>query len=400
MKPRYSRSAFFQARYEALPDQLRTRFDTIVTATPEKLKEWNTKYGVVQGSVHGKGHSKILAMLLLRFVPGIIGTSCDICGSEFELVYEGRKVGFENFGFKRYCDHHTSKERLEATNRSKYGSAYPFQSRSVQKKVQKTFLKKYGGTSPMASKKVRDRVDTTNIERYGSIRPLGNSSVKARRDQTMIDRYGTEHALKNPGIMASMLDRLQSLYGVSNVMQDPDINAVQRNSIRNNHGVDHHFHIPEILEAQQRSAYRTKSYIDRNGNEIQLQGYEPLVCAVLESRGYYVARAEAPISYKDPHGRTRTYHPDLKVSTGRNGTPRIIEVKSLYTLMGSTETFALNVCKFKAAYSEFGDSFYLAVPHRDAIFMVQNPGRYSEHQLRDILSRKALPKGTWRLACQ
>ena len=34
------------------------------------------------------------------------------------------------------------------------------------------------------------------------------------------------------------------------------------------------------------------------------------------------------------------------------------------------------------------------------LLRIKNLGRYSEHQLRDILSRKVLPKGTWRLACQ
>lgn len=120
---------------------------------------------------------------------------CDYCGKEFEIqwvAYQGRKR--KNIIQKDCC-----KECLNV-------------------KAKESIVKKYGGYTNCYNA-VNDKRIATNIDRYGSANPFGSDIIKKRIEETNLRKYGVKCSQQNKEIRAKTEQTCMERYGVQNYVE-------------------------------------------------------------------------------------------------------------------------------------------------------------------------------------
>lgn len=231
------------------------------------------------------------------------------------------------------------------------------------RKQEITCLKRYGVRNPMKLASVQAKVQASTKARLGVSFALQSDKSKRKLKRTLEERYGSEvhNVMDVPEFRTSagtwMEDprKLQKRdvkrattciekYGVEYVFQSSEFKRKSKRTYTRNYGVSNPMQVREIHERAQKTGYRTKTYTTKQGRELQLQGYEPIVASELESLGHRVRTSKFSIPYVFDE-TPRVYFPDLDCKT-LGGKGVILEVKSEYTLKAE---LAKNLAKFQAA---------------------------------------------------
>ncbi len=208
-------------------------------------------------------------------------------------------------------------------------------SKNTRKKCQNTCLDKYGTKNPFQSEKVKAKIKISVQEAYGVDNPSKSEIVKKRMRKTFIQNYGVDNPAKNELIKKKMRRTCRQRYGVSNIAHDRD-----------------------MQKRASESRFKPKKY-RINGKVIKVQGYEPQGITFVKNLGVaeerFVFGNEVPsFRYTRPNGNKAIYHPDFMVTRKKRG-PVIVEVKSVYTIIGSkySDEFEINKRKAKAVLREY-----------------------------------------------
>lgn len=138
------------------------------------------------------------------------------------------------------------KNKLESTNKERYGTARPLQNKTVQERVVETSMRVYGVSNPSMSQDVKQkRVETcqerygvnyscqaseviskknaTNQAIYGGDSPFCSSEVRERAVVTVFEKYGVQRAMQSPVIQKRVVQTNMFRRGVPYVTQHCDV---------------------------------------------------------------------------------------------------------------------------------------------------------------------------------
>ena len=127
------------------------------------------------------------------------------------------------------------------TNRQKYGTDHPTQSKFVQDKTKKTNLERYGAESTFLSPIIKEKSKKTSLERYGTEFPGQAEEVKAKKIKTFMEHYGFHTSLLDPAIQAQIRETNRQRYGVVSPLQSEVIREKIKNTLLETLGVDNPF---------------------------------------------------------------------------------------------------------------------------------------------------------------
>jgi hypothetical protein len=125
----------------------------------------------------------------------------DGCENTFEKSF--RSLHSVN-GYCNECLKECSKEKMKATNLTKYGSEYSSQSKEVREKKEATNLKKYGVKHPSQSTEVREKKEATNLAKYGVKHSLQSTEVREKAKKTCLAKLGVEYPAQSQVIRDKM----------------------------------------------------------------------------------------------------------------------------------------------------------------------------------------------------
>ena len=217
--------------------------------------------------------------------------------------------------------------------------------------------------------------------------------VQEVRARTSNYLYGADWYARTPGFVSHLESDSLELYGVPSIMQLPDVIARREaTALRNRKlkGVLHHMQTPEGADRCFKASHRKKEWINPvTGHRHWVQGYEPQVLDWFMENGANTVqtdKASMPnIWYGDPiSGKVRRYFPDFRCVSPK-GRRIVVEVKSDYTLCGSTDILSMNLAKFKSALvscKREDTAFAVVVLRRGEAHVVISPNRNKIAELR------------------
>lgn len=157
--------------------------------------------------------------------------ACEICGKQF--VIDVRRNPYV-----RTC----SKEchyRLIATNVDKEGAAA---------RLKDTMLERYGVDNAMKLQSSKDKMIATNVSRYGAEWYSQTDEYKAAVKDSSNRKYGCDHHLSSQTVIDKRKGTCMQKYGVDNVSKIPEVRSRIEQSIKDRYGVSFNSqtHIPDM----------------------------------------------------------------------------------------------------------------------------------------------------------
>jgi hypothetical protein len=189
---------------------------------------------------------------------------------------------------------HTFLERFGEThwtkNRDRYSEAGNSFTKEMLKKAANTYEARTGFRNPLHNPEVLEKVRKTNVERLGVENPFASKTIHEKIRKTNLERYGVEAASASPEVKAKI---------------------EQTNLER--YGVEHPVVLPEFR-------HQWKSFVDPNGIEHRVEGYEDKalkkLCALSSFSSVITERSsKRSLQYTDPRGKCRRYYPDIFLTT-------------------------------------------------------------------------------------
>jgi len=118
-----------------------------------------------------------------------IKVKCDICGKEKIITYGAYNKNIKNI--KKYaCSIECCQEKINKTNKIRYGCKRPLQNKKIRKKLEKTNKEKYGNKIASKNKNVKEKIRniTNNYINDNSIDFNKNieKSIEIRKNKTFI----------------------------------------------------------------------------------------------------------------------------------------------------------------------------------------------------------------------
>jgi hypothetical protein len=221
---------------------------------------------------------------------------------------------------------------------------------SRHQRRKETFIANFGVSHPRKLKSQVDKTNATCLARYGGGHN-GNAEVRAKTALAMQAKYGEAVTWPSqiPGVYKDRWKKSEQ-------------------TALNNYGVTHHMKDSESFPRNRMARFSIKTWVDCEGEEHKVQGFEPQAMDYFQSLGYGPFNTQLkPRTYvKD--GKTKSYYPDFLFADSR-GNHVYVEVKSEWTCNPQNkEEFRTNLLKF-AAMNAFckarGYTFLLAICTRD-----------------------------------
>lgn len=246
-------------------------------------------------------------------------------------------------------------QRREATCLDRYGNKNPNLVKSIREKKTQTFLRNYGVSNPSQSQTVKAKKVETFLENYGATHwakvrpthfsfdnPMHNKKSRDKKDKTNLARYGDKNVMASPQVREKLKKTFLEKYGVDNPRKSAEVKkkvtAAYQAYIAD--PTNKKAFVKRILDSKS-SGYVYYNAVDQKGNSHRVQGYERFVVPALNRAVVKKISTKVPLI---PYG-TSFYSPDFVV-TMKDGSKRVVEVKSTYTLCHRLNK---NIEKFKAA---------------------------------------------------
>lgn len=266
-----------------------------------------------------------------------IDVVCDICLNKKKITYFDYLKSFSSGGYYT-CSGICSKNKVEATNRRKYGTDYPLQSKNKMNELKEYFISKFGVDNPSKNDDVKMKKEKTMYLNFGVktniILPethkkavemsMSYESVQKRKD-TFIRNYGVDNPMKSKEIYKRFKDTNTERYGVEYPAQ---------NSI--------------IFNKTQKTQFKIKEY-----KGIKYQGSYELDFLEFCDSNNIIDKVSKINSIKYKHNdKIKYYHPDFFIEELN----LIIEIKSDYYYELYLEK---NICKKKSCIEQGYDFIFI-----------------------------------------
>ncbi len=155
----------------------------------------------------------------------------------FEQVQEslvGKRKGLQ--GKENPFSWESTKDKIKAVMRERYGVDHPQQALEIQEKTKKTNLERYGCEYVLASPNMRDRIKETCHILYGGPAPSCSPQVLEKQKHTNEKRWGVPWTCLHPGIRQKQLDTMQANWG-THFFSSKEGQAKIRAAMKKLHGV-------------------------------------------------------------------------------------------------------------------------------------------------------------------
>ena len=267
----------------------------------------------------------------------LIDASCDICSNTKKIAYFDYLKSFSSGGYYA-CSGICSKDKVEATNRIKYGTDYPLQSEKKMNELKEYFISKFGFDNPSKNIDVKMKREKTMYSKFGVksnlILPethkkaiemsMSDESIQKRKD-TFIRKYGVDNPMKSKEIYQKFKDANTEKYGVEYPAQ---------NSI--------------IFNKTQKTQFKIKEY-----KCIKYQGtYELNFLEFCDSNNIIDKVSKIKSIRYDYGHKIKYYHPDFFIEELN----LIVEIKSDYYYNLYLEK---NLCKEKSCIEQGYDFLFI-----------------------------------------
>lgn len=180
--------------------------------------------------------------------------TCEVCGTEFEIV--GR-IDVANKTCSKECRYKSAAqnknieamlENYKATMQKKYGVDNPMELAEYKDKIKATNLKKYGTEFYTQTQEYKEKIKKTNLKKYGVEHHLSSPEVIAKREETWLEKYGAANVFASDYGKAKIKESMIKKYGVSNPGQSEEIQEMIRKNNIQKYGVEHAMMLPEYQE--------------------------------------------------------------------------------------------------------------------------------------------------------
>ena len=274
-------------------------------------------------------------------------------------------------------------DKIEKTNKERYGHKNAASSQTVKDKIKETFVKNYGVDNPLKSQEIKDKIKSTNKERYGVENTYQMKKVKDKIKETYGDdfgfgsnffkeksketcnlKYGVDYHLQrsevhkeisetmndlyggrglgSSQISSKIYDAVEAKYGNRHPMHNEEIKLKLEETYIKKCGESHYMKVVELYDEHVKRCFKHKKIFLPSGRLLNVQGYEPFAIKWLLDNGY--VEEDLSICNKDIEskiGKIRylkgekmsRYYPDIFVIKDN----LIIEVKSEYTYKQNRE---------------------------------------------------------------
>lgn len=266
-----------------------------------------------------------------------IDVVCDICLNKKRITYFDYLKSFSSGGYYT-CSNICAKGKVESTNREKYGTDYPLQSKNKMNELKEYFISKFGVDNPSKNDDVKMKREKTMYLNFGVktniILPethkkavemsMSDESVQKRKD-TFIRKYGVDNPMKSKEIYQRFKDVNTKKYGVEYPAQ---------NSI--------------IFNKTQKAQFKIKEY-----KGIKYQGtYELDFLEFCDKNNILNKISKIKSIEYEYENKLKYYHPDFFIEELN----LIIEIKSDYYYELYLEK---NICKKKSCIEQGYDFIFI-----------------------------------------
>ena len=266
-----------------------------------------------------------------------IKSKCDICGKIKELSYRKYNKNISSGGYYA-CSNLCAKGKVESTNKEKYGTDYPLQSKNKMDELKEYFTEKFGFDNPSKNEEVKLKRERTMYLNFGVktniILPethkkavemsMSDESVQKRKD-TNIKNYGVDNPMKSNEIYQRFRDTNIKKYGVEYPAQDSN-----------------------IFYKTQKSQFKTKDY-----KGIRYQGtYELHFLEFCDDNNILDKICKIKTIKYNYEDKIKCYHPDFLIEELN----LIVEIKSDYYYKLHLEK---NICKEKSCIEQGYDFIFI-----------------------------------------
>lgn len=177
------------------------------------------------------------------------------------------------------------------------------------------------------SVKSREKTKQVWMEKYGVEHHRKSDMSKLKMKNTLKERYGVEHLMHIDGVSEKIKSTNMERYGVECVLSNDDIKEKIKNTCIEKYGA---VNPSQNIEVHKKKLRSQKTYQLKNGEIINLQGYEPFFLdhfqQVMDVDSTII---DVPtINYMGNDGQVGVYFPDFIVKQYNT----VIEIKSDYTM--------------------------------------------------------------------
>ena len=237
-------------------------------------------------------------------------------------------------------------------------------------------------------------------------RLLGNAdaTTKARMQATMLARYGVKGSMANPNLLLKHKATLKRNHGVETAAHIPAVREAHtkryedkewvrkitnktQETMRQRYGK----YWRQVVADQLSSARYKRHVLELNGVSFRVQGYEPYVLRLLNSKGINGKHIKVYGRTFEDYDTGRMYRPDIIVK--RKGL--IIEVKSTYTAglhKNGTQMWKQLVANSRLVASEGESLTLIIVQPKTGYVAIKDPHKLTRTQARRLIKQpKAFP---------
>lgn len=231
------------------------------------------------------------------------------CCNDFDCIFQ-TLIG-EYGGLCKNCFFKKVHEKMQVTNKERYGVKYPMQNAAIREKAENTNIEKYGFKNVSQIQEIKEKKENTSLKNFGVKNPMQNAAIREKAENTNI-----------------------GIYGFKNVFESPEIQTKIENTCIEKYGVEYPMQNAAVAERAGKSAYKSYTYTFPSGREESIQGYEKHALDYLLNEenihedDIIVSRMEVPECwYYDKDDKKHRYYVDIFIPSQN----KCIEVKSIYT---------------------------------------------------------------------
>lgn len=181
--------------------------------------------------------------------------TCVVCGKEYEIPDVTRNDYAKTCSkecrdelTRRNTDYSITAEHVRDTMQEKYGVSNAMELPSSKDKIVATNKERYGCDYYTQTEEYKQKVRETSLEKYGVEHPLQAKAVIAKRKETVQKKYGVDNVFQSDEIKETIKNTLQQRYGVSAPLQNPDaVNKLRETSIQR-YRADHYCKTDEFKQ--------------------------------------------------------------------------------------------------------------------------------------------------------
>lgn len=202
------------------------------------------------------------------------------CMLDSPVVKNKRKLtNIDKWGVDNPSKNKNIREKIEETNKKKFGERYPLMSKDVLEKTKGEFLLKWGVDNPSKVESIRLKAMQTNVERYGNEVASKSDAIKQRTKEKFIENWGVDNPSKIKEVREKAKGTMLNKYGVEFALQNADIFSKVKKTNLENWGVEYPTQNEEIRDKIERTnliryGYKLPSQSDEVKDKIRKKNKE------------------------------------------------------------------------------------------------------------------------------